>query len=81
MWAGGQVKVTRDILAATDADTPSDRLTFSPVDSAQSASSDCGVFSLRSRPSVPAKRFTQADINNGRIIFTHMGKSSTMSYV
>ena len=54
--------------AATDADTRDEEVTF------LISGPDCGIVSLTSRPGRPLTRFTQADVRNGRVLFTHTGK-------
>ena len=55
--------------AATDADTRDEEVTF------LISGPDCGIVSLTSRPGRPLTRFTQADVRNGRVLFTHTGKT------
>lgn len=58
--------------AATDADTRDEEVTF------LISGPDCGIISLTSRPGRPLTRFTQADVKNGRVLFTHTGKKDTL---
>lgn len=57
------------ILSAEDEDSPAEEVTYSIQPPAN------GKVVLRSAPSAEVRRFTQAQINNGLILFTHQGRA------
>ena len=59
-------------LGAVDRDSPPDRMTFQLSNSKDVA--DCGEVFLSPRPNRPVRRFTQEDLEAGRVGFRHTGK-------
>jgi hypothetical protein len=64
-----------------DADTSDDQITFvlSNYGSDVGDVGGCGYISLRSRPTLPATRFSQEDVRNGKVMFTHKGETHNLS--
>ena len=58
---------------ATDADSPPDRITFQINNSDNNNNNDCGEIFLSSRPNRAVRRFSQADLEAGRVGFRHTG--------
>ena len=58
--------------AAVDADTRPSNITFL-LTNYGNGGGGCGVVSLRSRPAHPVSRFTQEDVDNGKVLFSHRG--------
>ncbi|XP_076636368.1 chondroitin sulfate proteoglycan 4-like protein [Colletes latitarsis] len=69
VWQGGSIVLTPDNLAAVDNDTSARDLTFN-VTGARN-----GFISLRSAPELDVYNFTQEQIDQSRIIFTHTNGS------
>ena len=67
IFAGSSVVITNDNLGASDADTPDSNLTFSI------SSPHCGMVSLQSRPAYPVSKFTQQQLAQNQVLFTHTG--------
>ena len=60
-----------------DADTRPSNITFILTNYGNGGGGgNCGVVSLTSRPTQPVSRFTQEDIDGGRVMFTHRGKGN-----
>ncbi len=64
---GGQAVITPADLKATDADDGADALTFTATNLLH------GHIAHSSAPDLPLAQFTQADINEGSIVFVHNG--------
>ena len=60
---------TNTNLGAVDSDSPDTNLTFSI------SSPHCGMVSLASRPAYPVSKFTQAQLAEGKVLFTHTGET------
>ena len=63
-----------------DADTRPSNITFILTNYGNGGNGNggnCGVVSLTSRPAQPVSRFTQEDIDGGRVLFTHRGTKMT----
>ncbi|KAJ7998296.1 hypothetical protein DPEC_G00221220 [Dallia pectoralis] len=68
--AGEESDITASMLSTEDADTPNEDLVYSiesPVN---------GMVALKVEPEVEIQNFTQAQINNGEVIFIHTGLES-----
>lgn len=65
VWQGGSVTLTSDSLAAVDNDTTARDITFNVTGVRN------GFISLRSAPEVDIYNFTQEQIDQSKIIFTH----------
>ena len=62
----------RVLLGAVDDDTPAGNLTFTVTpETANNRASPIGFFSHSNRPNAPTLTFTQKDIDEGKIMFTH----------
>lgn len=66
---GTTAAITPQVLSAEDEDSPVEEVTYSIQAPAN------GKVVLRSAPSAEVRRFTQAQINNGLILFMHQGKA------
>ncbi|NWH72732.1 CSPG4 protein, partial [Piaya cayana] len=64
---GATAVISPHILSAEDKDSPAEEVTYSIQPPAN------GKVVLRSAPSAEVRRFTQAQINNGLILFMHQG--------
>ncbi|XP_054069837.1 chondroitin sulfate proteoglycan 4 [Rissa tridactyla] len=64
---GTTAAITPQVLSAEDEDSPVEEVTYSIQAPAN------GKVVLRSAPSAEVRRFTQAQINNGLILFVHQG--------
>ncbi|NXS58306.1 CSPG4 protein, partial [Brachypteracias leptosomus] len=64
---GATAAISPHILSAEDEDSPAEEVTFSIQPPAN------GKVVLRSAPSAEVQRFTQAQINNGLVLFVHQG--------
>ncbi|NWI69680.1 CSPG4 protein, partial [Todus mexicanus] len=64
---GTMAAISPHILSAEDEDSPAEEVTYSIQPPAN------GKVVLRSAPSAEIRRFTQAQINNGLILFAHQG--------
>ncbi len=76
VWVGGTTKITRDILGATDLDSPEDKIAFSVSLNDRDSDPNCGYVSVRPRGQVPAHRFTMDDINRDKVVFNHKGEKN-----
>ncbi|XP_075621040.1 chondroitin sulfate proteoglycan 4 isoform X2 [Balearica regulorum gibbericeps] len=64
---GATAAISPHVLSAEDEDSPAEEVTYSIQPPAN------GKVVLRSAPGAEVRRFTQAQINNGLILFTHQG--------
>ena len=71
---GGTVTLDSSMLSASDVETPAANLLYSV------ATSSDGFFATSTSPTTPIGSFTQADVNAGRIIFTHDGSEAAPAY-
>ncbi|KAI8430567.1 hypothetical protein MSG28_000789 [Choristoneura fumiferana] len=69
VWEGGTFTFTRNELYVNDIDTPLENVTISVVDIVS------GHISMKGNLDVPVNHFTQADIDNGNVIFVHKNGS------
>ena len=67
VWAGSSVTISTSELGAEDKDSPDTNLTFSI------SSPHCGMVSLVSRPAYPVSKFSQHQLANQQVLFTHTG--------
>uniref|UniRef100_A0A8D8PVP6 Chondroitin sulfate proteoglycan 4 n=2 Tax=Cacopsylla melanoneura TaxID=428564 RepID=A0A8D8PVP6_9HEMI len=70
MYRGSTVTLTRQHLACIDLDTAPDNLTYTVL------SSHHGHPALKTSPGHVVHNFTQAQINAGEVVFTHLGDDS-----
>ncbi|XP_036399042.1 chondroitin sulfate proteoglycan 4-like [Megalops cyprinoides] len=70
LLAGEDAEVTRDMLNTEDADTPPEKIVYSVE------SSSNGIVALKESPNSGIQSFTQAQINNGLLMFLHNGSES-----
>ena len=70
VMAGSSLAITNTNLGAVDSDSPDTNLTFSI------SSPHCGMVSLASRPAYPVSKFTQAQLAEGKVLFTHTGEET-----
>eukprot|EP00727_Mastigamoeba_balamuthi_P013763 m51a1_g9009 putative polygalacturonase at1g48100-like (2758) ;mRNA; f:142587-155374 len=71
---GVDTLVTRESILATDQESSDDQITFTVAAAAH------GFFSRISAPSTAVTSFTQADINNGMVVFVNDGLKETPTY-
>ena len=72
VWAGSSVPITNSQLGAEDGDTEAESLVFSI------SSPHCGMVSLASRPAYPVSKFSQQQLRDGQVLFTHTGLSYSL---
>ena len=66
---GATAAIGPHVLSAEDEDSPAEEVTYSIQPPAN------GKVVLRSAPGAEVRRFTQAQINNGLILFVHQGRA------
>lgn len=66
--AGEEADITASMLSTEDADTPAEQLVYH-VESPKN-----GIVALKESPDEAIMNFTQAQINNGEVIFIHKGE-------
>lgn len=64
---GEETEITSNALSADDLDTPPDKLVYN-LEATKN-----GIVALKESPDYSIERFTQAQINNGEVIFIHKG--------
>ncbi|KAI5615469.1 chondroitin sulfate proteoglycan 4 [Silurus asotus] len=67
---GEEMEITSKSLSAEDLDTPPDKLVYN-IEGTKN-----GIVALKELPDLVIERFTQAQINNGEVIFIHKGSES-----
>ncbi|XP_053634278.1 chondroitin sulfate proteoglycan 4 [Cherax quadricarinatus] len=72
IWEGNTVHISSSNLAVVDPDTPPHNLTIS------AAIPDTGYLALSSNLTHPVSAFTQAQVNQGQVVFIHTGGLSGM---
>ena len=70
---GGRAVITKDDLNATDEDDTAENLTFTVTNPVN------GFVARAETPDSSVETFTQADINNGKMVFVHDGSSSDVA--
>ncbi|XP_027029287.2 chondroitin sulfate proteoglycan 4 [Tachysurus fulvidraco] len=70
LLVGEETEITSKSLSAEDMDTPPDELVFN-IEATTS-----GIIALKESPDYSVEKFTQAQINNGEVIFLHKGSES-----
>lgn len=66
---GATAAISPHVLSAEDPDSPAEEVTYSIQPPAN------GKVVLRSAPGAEVQRFTQAQINNGLVLFVHQGRA------
>ncbi|XP_076801534.1 chondroitin sulfate proteoglycan 4-like [Clavelina lepadiformis] len=70
VWVNSATTISPENLATLDPDSPASNLTYEILPPQH------GHISFKSSPSVPVVNFTQADINDGNVVFVHSGSNT-----
>ncbi|MCI4382089.1 hypothetical protein PGIGA_G00259570 [Pangasianodon gigas] len=70
LLVGEETEITSKALSTEDMDTPPDKLVYN-IEATKN-----GIIALKESPDYNIERFTQAQINNGEVIFIHKGSES-----
>lgn len=73
LLVGEETEITSKALSTDDMDTPPDKLVYN-IEATTS-----GIIALKESPDFSIEIFTQAQINNGEVIFIHKGSPLQMS--
>ena len=68
IYIGSTTTITTDSLSSTDADTEADNLMYTLTTPTN------GFTALKAKPTIAIRNFTQANIENGDVIFVHTGE-------
>ncbi|XP_058264455.1 chondroitin sulfate proteoglycan 4 isoform X2 [Hemibagrus wyckioides] len=70
LLVGEETEITSKALSTEDMDSPPDKLVYN-IEGIQN-----GIIALKESPDYSVEKFTQAQINNGEVIFIHKGSES-----
>ncbi|KAK3526427.1 hypothetical protein QTP70_025459, partial [Hemibagrus guttatus] len=70
LLVGEETEITSKALSTEDMDSPPDKLVYN-IEATQN-----GIIALKESPDYSVEKFTQAQINNGEVIFIHKGSES-----